>query len=83
MSRLFAKRLYQTPLLAVKPSPIFRLPTRCLNTSANVHSGSVPEAEHNDEASGNAKAKQGLRAGVVGTWYVIQVQQVIFGGVAN
>jgi len=32
---------------------------------------------------GMLKLEQGLRAGVVGTWYVIQVQQVIFGGVAN
>jgi len=83
MSRLFAKRLYQTPLLAVKPSPIFRLPTRCLNTSANVHSGSVPRRNTTMKLPGMLKLEQGLRAGVVGTWYVNQVQQVIFGGVAN
>jgi len=55
MSGLFSKRPHMIPLLAMKPSPAFRFPTRSLITSANVYSGIGPKEVHNDEASGNAK----------------------------
>jgi len=42
MSGLFSKRLYMTPLQAIKPSSAFRFPTRSLTTSASVYQAMKP-----------------------------------------
>ncbi|PUU77028.1 hypothetical protein B9Z19DRAFT_1147415 [Tuber borchii] len=53
MSRIFIKRLYPTPLLAVKPSPRFRFPTRSFNSFTNIYNSTTPGTAQNDEGSGN------------------------------
>lgn len=60
MSRLFAKPLCLTSLLAAKQSPCFRFltPTRSFNGSADIYKVIAPKAVHDGEASGNAKTRK-------------------------
>ncbi|PUU77029.1 hypothetical protein B9Z19DRAFT_1147416 [Tuber borchii] len=58
MSRIFIKRLYPTPLLAVKLSPRFRFPTRSFNSFANIYNSTTPGTAQNDEGSGNVNPRK-------------------------